>query len=141
MDHADDLVFSRALANECVASTLISLHKEAKVEKERLDAAAKYRHWRHIFYMAFSILAGSKIASATEKFAQASAKIQGVERGRPLAALWRKIWLQGRRRASVIRRLFWSWLKQSLAWIWRISSLLWAALKTKNSAPIDDSEV
>lgn len=88
-DHINDAIFPVAISNECVVPTLTRLNNVAKVEQSRVEKAVLYKHWRHIFYMIFSVLAGTKIASATAKFSQATTKIRGTGKERSLALLTR----------------------------------------------------
>jgi hypothetical protein len=116
-DHINDAIFPVAISNECVVPTLVRLRKTAEVEQSRVERALFYKHSRHIFYMIFSVLAGTKIAGATAKFAQATIKLRGFGRERPLSLLARAVFL-------ITRRFFVALLKTLVAWTrWFIRAL------------------
>lgn len=61
----DAMIKTSAIANECLIPTLIMLRAQQETLLKKVEADRIARHYRWMFYVAFSIIAGGKIASST----------------------------------------------------------------------------
>lgn len=67
-DH-DAMIKTSAIANECLIPTLVMLRTQQEKLLEKVEADRIAKHYRWMFYVVFSLVAGGKIASSTTKAA------------------------------------------------------------------------
>lgn len=65
----DAIIKTSAIANECLIPTLVMLRTQQETLLKKVEADRLSRHYRWMFYVVFSIIAGSKIAGSTLKAA------------------------------------------------------------------------
>ena len=65
--HRDYMMRPVAISSECIVPMLVSLKSESEAEHIAAAAADNSKHWRHIYFMAFSVFAGAKIGNTTAR--------------------------------------------------------------------------
>jgi hypothetical protein len=63
--HYDNVFKPVVIANECIVPSLVRLHDLAQKQHAVVAEDTASKHWRHLYYMLFSVLAGAKIAMLT----------------------------------------------------------------------------
>ncbi|TJZ74220.1 hypothetical protein [Chitiniphilus eburneus] len=66
-NHAIENFIDYAIDNEHIVPTLVALTKDQKVLAERVEEGERSRHYRWLYFIIFSAIAGGKIANTTTK--------------------------------------------------------------------------
>lgn len=78
-----------AFASECVVPTLVMLRKEQELLAEKVKKDRRAKHYRWLYYILFSIVAGGKVANATVKLA--SMNLRSIQESRRSMHLVRRV--------------------------------------------------
>lgn len=97
--HFNSVLEPVAIANECIVPALVRLHDLASKQHEVVADETDSKHWRHIYYMVFSVFAGAKIANLTTR-------AEGVGENARMLELARKFMRVLRRLLLCLWRLF-----------------------------------
>ncbi|RQT27446.1 hypothetical protein [Burkholderia contaminans] len=65
--HRDYMMRPVAISSECIVPMLVHLKSKSEAEHIAAAEADTSQHWRHIYYMAFSVFAGVKIGNTTAR--------------------------------------------------------------------------
>lgn len=106
LDEKDTFLHPVHIASECIIPSLVRFREQEERLSERLNAVAKSKHLRWLFYICFSLLAGAKVASATAKVVEIDRRPSSEKRRllRFTIGILVRVW----RMARVLSSLLWT---------------------------------